>query len=279
MNILSNSRLYPFYKTSVWNSKCHSRTSKYLKIGDPAEKRTVSKNNLSVHLFNVYCNMKVPFVLGPQWTVWTQVRFCCKPPRFHRDMHFPTFDKYRKDHLVDVRRTTWGMADSKTGMVYFLGFVGWMAGLYTLKSHGSHYIMAMAPAKDVLAMAIVEVKIDRILEGTTETVKWRGKPLFIKHRTKAEIEKERATPLSELKDPQTEEQRCVNPEWLICMAVCTHLGCVPTPNAGDFFGGFYCACHGSQFDSLGRARKGPAPTNLEVPFYKFVSPTVVSIGN
>lgn len=279
MNILSSSRLFPLYKTCAWKSKCHRRTPKYMNIVAPAGNRTEFKNNLSAELFNMYSNMKVSFVLGPQWTVWTQVRFCCKPPRFHRDMHFPTFDKYRKDHLADVRKTTWGMGDSKTGITYFAGFLGWVAGLYAIKSNGSHFIMSMAAAADVAAMAVVEIKIGHIQEGFTETVKWRGKPLFIKHRTKAEIDKERATPLSDLKDPETEEQRCVNPEWLICLAVCTHLGCVPTPNAGEFYGGFYCACHGSQFDNMGRARKGPAPTNLVVPYYTFVSATTVLVGN
>lgn len=279
MNILSNSRLFPFFKTSVLKSKCHRRSPMYYKVVDPAENRPQSNNNFSVEFFNVYCNKKVPLVLGPQWTIWTQVRFCCKPPRFHRDMHFPTFDKYRKSHLADVRRTKWGMADSKTGIVYFVGFLGWMAGLYSIKSHATHYIMCIGAAADVVAMAIVEFKIGHIPEGVTETVKWRGKPLFIKHRTKAEMDKERATPMSDLKDPETEEQRCTKPEWLICLAICTHLGCVPIPNAGDYAGGFYCACHGSQFDNLGRARKGPAPTNLEIPFYKFLTPSTILVGN
>lgn len=102
-----------------------------------------------------------------------------------------------------------------------------------------------------------------------------GKPLFVRHRTQDEIEKTRAVPLSDLRDPQKDEDRVKQPEWLVVVGVCTHLGCIPIPNQGDFPGGYYCPCHGSHFDGAGRARKGPAPTNLEVPNHEFVGDTLI----
>lgn len=94
-----------------------------------------------------------------------------------------------------------------------------------------------------------------------------GKPVFIRRRTKKEIDIERAVNISELRDPETDEKRAPNPEWLIVVGICTHLGCVPISGKGDF-GGYYCPCHGSHYDASGRIRKGPAPLNLEVPDYQ-----------
>ena len=97
------------------------------------------------------------------------------------------------------------------------------------------------------------------------TFKWRGKPLFIRHRTAAEIEAEVSCDPATLRDPQSDAERVKDPEWLVILGVCTHLGCVPIANAGEF-GGYYCPCHGSHYDASGRIRKGPAPLNLEVSF-------------
>jgi ubiquinol-cytochrome c reductase iron-sulfur subunit len=125
----------------------------------------------------------------------------------------------------------------------------------------------MSPTADVLALASAEFDTGAIAEGTTLTVKWRGKPVFIRHRTADEITKEKAVSLSVLKDPQTDEARAVDPKWLIVLGVCTHLGCVPISGAGEY-GGWFCPCHGSHYDCSGRIRKGPAPLNLEIPPYK-----------
>ena len=121
-----------------------------------------------------------------------------------------------------------------------------------------------------------------IVAGQAVTVMWRGKPVFIRHRTPQEIEAARAVPLSELKDPQTDQARVTKPEWLIVVGVCTHLGCVPlgqkpTDPRGDY-GGWFCPCHGSHYDTSGRIRKGPAPRNLVVPRYAFTSDTRIRIG-
>lgn len=140
----------------------------------------------------------------------------------------------------------------------------------------------MNPSADVLALASTEVDLSGVEEGMSITVKWRGKPVFIRHRTAAEIEEANAVPLAELRDPQTDGERAEKPEWLIMVGVCTHLGCVPLgqkPNEehGNF-GGWFCPCHGSHYDSSGRIRQGPAPLNLEVPEYAYLTDSTVRIG-
>ncbi len=136
----------------------------------------------------------------------------------------------------------------------------------------------MNPDASQLAAASVEIDLSGIAEGQIITVKWRGKPVFISHRTLKEIEEARAVPLSELRDPATDESRVQKPEWLITVGICTHLGCVPLKNSGPFEGGYFCPCHGSVYDASGRIREGPAPNNLAIPPYKFVSDTKLAIG-
>ena len=150
------------------------------------------------------------------------------------------------------------------------------------------FINNLNPAADTLALSTVEVNVQPIAVGQAVTVKWRGKPLFIRHRTPEEIKEAEAVKLSDLPDPQTDNARVtdtakkVRPEWLIVIGVCTHLGCVPLGNKpGDprgEYGGYFCPCHGSQYDTSARIRKGPAPKNLEVPAYLFTSDTLVKIG-
>ena len=140
-------------------------------------------------------------------------------------------------------------------------------------------INSLNPAEDVLALSSVEVDIANIKPGQTLKVMWRGKPVFITHRTEKQIEESKATPLSELRDPQTDQER-VQPgheQWLVMIAVCTHLGCIPIENKGDY-DGYFCPCHGSHYDSAGRIRRGPAPKNLFIPSYRFVSDTKIIIG-
>jgi ubiquinol-cytochrome c reductase iron-sulfur subunit len=140
-------------------------------------------------------------------------------------------------------------------------------------------IDSLNPSADVLAMASTEVDLSQIKEGQTIKVVWRGKPVFVQHRTAKEIADAKAVALSELRDPQTDEER-VKPgreQWLIMVAICTHLGCIPIANSGDY-DGFFCPCHGSHYDTSGRIRKGPAPKNLMIPDYKFVSDNKIIIG-
>ncbi|GER27193.1 cytochrome b-c1 complex subunit Rieske [Striga asiatica] len=139
------------------------------------------------------------------------------------------------------------------------------------------FILSMSASKDVLALASLEVDLSSIEPGSTVTVKWRGKPVFIRRRTEDDIQLANSVDLASLRDPQEDAVRVKNPEWLVVVGVCTHLGCIPLPNAGDF-GGWFCPCHGSHYDISGRIRKGPAPFNLEVPTYSFLDENKLLIG-
>ena len=151
-------------------------------------------------------------------------------------------------------------------------------------------INQMNPSADTRALASIMVDVSGVEVGTQLTVKWRGKPVFIRRRTPNEIEESRAVKLDELVDPNSENEnkpgtnaddqnRTLDEagEWLVMMGVCTHLGCVPLGNAGDF-GGWFCPCHGSHYDTAGRIRKGPAPRNLEVPIAAFENETTIKLG-
>ncbi len=141
------------------------------------------------------------------------------------------------------------------------------------------FVSSLAPSADVLAVGSTEVDLTKVKEGETITVMWRGSPVFVKHRTKAEIESAQNVELSELKDPQKDEDRVKKgkEQWLVSVGVCTHLGCVPLTNKGDYKG-WLCPCHGSHYDTAARIRKGPAPLNLPIPPYEFVSDTKIKIG-
>ena len=135
------------------------------------------------------------------------------------------------------------------------------------------------PSADVLAMSSIEVDISAVEPGQTLTVKWRGKPVFITNRTDDEIKEVESVPLDKLVDPQQDADRVKkgHAKWLVTIGVCTHLGCVPLSNKGDY-NGWFCPCHGSHYDKSGRIRKGPAPLNLAVPPYEFISDTKIKIG-
>lgn len=126
-------------------------------------------------------------------------------------------------------------------------------------------------------MAKIEIDIAAIPEGICATFKWRGKPLFVRHRSEAQISAARNVDISTLRDPEKDEVRVKDPEWLVILGICPHLGCVPIPDAGDYVGGYYCPCHGSHFDASGRIRKGPSPTNMEVPEYRLEG-TLLTVG-
>ena len=153
---------------------------------------------------------------------------------------------------------------------YTLGAVGIGATVWPL-------VDQMNPDASERALASTEVDISGIERGQSITVLWRGKPVFIKRRTEEEINKARQVNLKELPDPEKDEDRAKNPEWLVMLGMCTHLGCVPLGNKGEY-DGWFCPCHGSHYDTSGRIRKGPAPTNLEIPKYEFISNSTIKIG-
>jgi ubiquinol-cytochrome c reductase iron-sulfur subunit len=139
------------------------------------------------------------------------------------------------------------------------------------------FIHQMNPSADVLALSSTEVDLSQIAAGQSLTVLWRGKPVFVRHRTATEIEQAQKDDTAVLPDPQKDADRVKKPEWLVMMGVCTHLGCVPLGQQGEY-GGWFCPCHGSHYDTSGRIRKGPAPANLPVPDYAFLNDTRIRIG-
>jgi len=139
------------------------------------------------------------------------------------------------------------------------------------------FISQMNPDASTLALSSTELDISAIPEGQIVTIKWRGKPVFVRHRTKKEIKEAEDVPLAQLPDPQTDQARVKKPEWLVVVGVCTHLGCIPLGHQGPF-DGWFCPCHGSAYDTSGRIRQGPAPRNLEVPDYAFLTDTKIKIG-
>ncbi|MCB5201336.1 ubiquinol-cytochrome c reductase iron-sulfur subunit [Neorhizobium sp. T786] len=174
----------------------------------------------------------------------------------------------------------------------FLYLTTGMAGVVGAGAVAWPFIDQMRPDASTLALASIEVDVSALEPGMSLTVKWRGKPVFIRNRTEQEIEAADAVAIEELKDPvaRNENVDAAAPatdlarsagegkeNWIVMIGSCTHLGCVPLGQAGDF-GGWFCPCHGSHYDTAGRIRRGPAPTNLPVPTFSFVSDTVIQIG-
>lgn len=174
----------------------------------------------------------------------------------------------------------------------FLYLVTAMAGVVGAGAASWPFIDQMRPDASTLAMASIEVDVSSLTPGMSLTAKWRGRPVFIRNRTPEEIEAARAVAMEDLKDPVARNANLADDQpatdlarsagegrenWIVMIGVCTHLGCVPLGQAGDF-GGWFCPCHGSHYDTAGRVREGPAPENLAIPRFEFVSETVVRIG-
>ena len=169
------------------------------------------------------------------------------------------------------------MSEKKPKRREFLFTVSYAMGAVGAGALAWPMIDQMNPDASVKALASTEVDISAVELGKSITVLWRGKPVFIKRRTAEEIAEAKAVKMEDLKDPQKDEDRAKNPEWLVMLGVCTHLGCVPLNDKGDY-NGWFCPCHGSHYDTSGRIRKGPAPTNMEVPKYEFVNNNTIKIG-
>ena len=153
---------------------------------------------------------------------------------------------------------------------YTIGAVGVGATIWPM-------IDQMNPDASVKALASTEVDVSSVNPGKTITVLWRGKPVFIRRRTEDEIAEAKAVKLEDLKHPEKDEDRVKKAEWLVMMGICSHLGCVPLSDKGEY-NGWFCPCHGSHYDTSGRIRKGPAPTNMEIPKYAFIDDNTIRIG-
>lgn len=185
-----------------------------------------------------------------------------RPTGVFTPRHFSTSRQVARD-TTDVPDFTPYMAKSpsanRTIQYFMVGSMGLLAASGA-KSTVTDILSNMAASADVLALAKVEVEMASIPEGKNLIVKWRGKPVFIRHRTAEEIEEANQVDIKTLRDPQTDAERVKDPQWLVMLGVCTHLGCVPIGEAGDY-GGWFCPCHGSHYDISGRIRKGPAPVS------------------
>jgi ubiquinol-cytochrome c reductase iron-sulfur subunit len=161
---------------------------------------------------------------------------------------------------------------------YFVKANLWATGIATSRVAILFALSMWAPNKSTQALANIEVDVGDIPEGKTVTIMWRGKPVFIRHRTDEEIATEAAVNIAELRDPQTDAERLPYPKWAVFVGVCTHLGCVPVVDEGAY-GAYLCPCHCAAFDHSGRIRRGPAPLNLEVPPHKLLDENTIFIGD
>ena len=174
------------------------------------------------------------------------------------------------------------MSDHKTPRRDFIKLATMTLGGVGAASLAIPFIISMNPGKDNLALASTEIDLSPLKEGQSLTVIWRGKPVFIKHRTPQEITEAKNADLNDLIDIEDDADRVQNDKWLVVLGVCTHLGCVPlgqkTSDVKGEYGGWFCPCHGSHYDTSGRIRKGPAPKNLPVPPYVFLNESRIKIG-
>jgi len=195
----------------------------------------------------------------------------------HTDIQFPDYTAYRRPSTLDPKKKNIETEDQRKVFSYLMTATVAATGAIAAKSAVTKVVASLSATRDVLALSKVEVKLSEIPPGKNAVIKWRGKPLFVRHRTEEEIQAATNVNLAELRDPESDTDRVKKPEWLVLIGVCTHLGCVPIANKGEF-NGYYCPCHGSHYDVSGRARKGPAPRNLEIPEYDFLDDDTIVVG-
>mmetsp|Transcript_18140 Transcript_18140/g.20309 ORF Transcript_18140/g.20309 Transcript_18140/m.20309 type:complete len:260 (+) Transcript_18140:27-806(+) len=202
-------------------------------------------------------------------------------PKFRAEKNDPDWipDGSNYDNYLDYNMMNPDERADSTGRVFTYMALGGTRAVYSSLARLAviKFIHSMSASADVMAFASIEVDVSKVEVGTATTVKWRGKPVFLRHRTQQEIDQAVADDDAQMIDPQTDAERFPDPKWVIVIGVCTHLGCVPLNKAGDY-GGWFCPCHGSHYDTSARIRKGPAPLNLEIPDFTFISDTVVRVG-
>uniref|UniRef100_A0A915PIA6 Cytochrome b-c1 complex subunit Rieske, mitochondrial n=1 Tax=Setaria digitata TaxID=48799 RepID=A0A915PIA6_9BILA len=192
----------------------------------------------------------------------------------HTDIRFPGTSDRRNNTGTKALRFEDMRRSMSRKIIFGIGGAAYL--LMTAKIVQSVVYFKNMPT-DQIALGTTQIDLNQIPEGQCKTFRWRGKPVFVKHRTTEEIEEARNVKLSELRDPEKDETRVQRPEWLIILAVCPHLGCIPIHGKGEYKA-WFCPCHSSSFDVSGRIRVGPAPANLEVPPYKFLDDYTVVIG-
>merc|ERR1712168_853481 len=186
-------------------------------------------------------SVKMPGVMIAKGTVPLTAALAPSGTRLaHTDIKVPDFSDYRRAEVLDPKKSSQDSSEERKAFSYLITGATTVVGVYAAKTVVTQFITSMSASADVLALSKIEVKLGDIPEGKNMT---------------------------ELRDPQHDKDRVSNPKWVIVLGVCTHLGCVPIANAGEY-GGYYCPCHGSHYDASGRIRKGPAPLNLEVPYYE-----------
>jgi len=190
----------------------------------------------------------------------------------HTDLQTPSFSKFRYSSNLDPTKTA--NVEGAKALESFCA-TSTMAGLLILGKSMAHGVVeALMPNQNIRFSANLEVELDKIPEGKGVIVTWNSKPVFVRHRTEAEMKEQLAIDVSGLRDPTADVDRFHDMKWQVMLGVCTHLGCVPIADKGDY-GGFYCPCHGSHYDLAGRIRKGPAPRNLDVPPYKIQGDSLI----
>jgi len=192
----------------------------------------------------------------------------------HTDLPPPNFDEVRYSSNLDPTTQANDVGKKVLNYAAISTCVGSIMVIF--KGIGRGTVQYFAPNKNVMEAAAIEVELDKVPEGKSLLVTWRGKPIFIRHRTEEEMNEQVAFDTSGLRDPVPDLDRFCDMKWQVLIGICTHLGCVPIEGKGNY-GGYYCPCHGSHYDIAGRIRQGPAPLNLEVPPYK-VSGDVLIIG-
>lgn len=228
----------------------------------------------------VACQKTAPLLEAskPAVAACSQSRGCFvdfKNRGLNADMKVPDFNDVRHPLTLDPTSADTG-AERRKVFRYIIAGVGFSASAVLAKGMVRGAVGHFAPTKSVHHISSIEVDTNKIPEGKSLVVTWLGKPIFIRHRTEAEMKEQASVDTASFRDPIGDIDRFPDLTWQVLIGVCTHLGCIPIEGKGDY-GGYYCPCHGSHYDVAGRIRKGPAPRNLEVPPYK-VTGDVLVIG-
>lgn len=190
----------------------------------------------------------------------------------HTDLVAPSFDKFRYTNNLDTTKQI-NSSGTKAFDYFCLGSTI-AGGMIMAKGSVRGIVEYLSPNKNIQFSANLEVDLNKIPEGKSVIVTWNSKPVFVRHRSETEMKQQLAMDVSGLRDPTSDIDRFHDMKWQVMLGVCTHLGCVPIADKGDY-GGFYCPCHGSHYDIAGRIRKGPAPRNLDVPPYKVMGESLI----